>query len=511
MNTFMQRFAARISSVLSGFDRLRLRGSLRSLCFDRGMSGFLFAVGVRFKDFQPYVESTTAQVCEATKQLAQTQGRPLESLHSSGIDKEALAQQIMARDHITTGLIGIFGALESCYSYEIVPNRATRHLELRYRQRKCLHYYHYYLDPTFGFMHTRLQTWFPFSMQVCLNGREWLARQLDRESIAYQRDDNCFLDIANFARAQELLDQQLSTDWPATLDAIARRTNPAHAEIFARRPTSYYWSVDESEWATDILFHTSADRDRLYPHLVRHATECLSATDVLRFLGRQTPGTSEVHTSKKVRREGVRVKHRVAANNIKMYDKEPLRIETTINDVRGFLAYRPKEGDESGEKAWRPLRKGVADLHRRTEVSQAANDRYLEALATVAETTSLGELADRVCRPVRWHGRRVRALNPLAPDDTALLTAVNRGEFAINGFRNRDLRPLLFGDAPVSPSARRRQSAAVTRKLRLLRAHGLIRKVPKTHRYVLSAEGRTIINALLAARQADTAKLTQAA
>ena len=106
-----------------------------------------------------------------------------------------------------------------------------------------------------------------------------------------------------------------------------------------------------------------------------------------------------------------------------------------------------------------------------------------------------------------WQGKRARALNPLGADDARLLEAVNRGEFAINGFRNRDLRGLLFAKQPATAAEQRCQSAAITRKLRLLRAHGLIHKVPKTHRYQLSPQGRDVINALLTARQASTAKL----
>jgi hypothetical protein len=144
-------------------------------------------------------------------------------------------------------------------------------------------------------------------------------------------------------------------------------------------------------------------------------------------------------------------------------------------------------------------------------VCQAANERYLESLAAVEESISLGQLAETVCRPARWKGRRVRALHPLSPDDAALFQAVNRGEFNVNGFRNRDLRPLLYPtESPDAPTVRR-QAAAITRKLRLLRAHGLIHKVPKTHRYVLSPQGRQVITALLAARAADTVKLVDAA
>ena len=124
---------------------------------------------------------------------------------------------------------------------------------------------------------------------------------------------------------------------------------------------------------------------------------------------------------------------------------------------------------------------------------------------------SLATLSRRVCQPTRWKGRRMRALNPLAPPDAQLLAAVNRGEFAINGFRNRDLRGLLYADTDADPIIRRRRAAAVTRKLRLLRAHGLIRKVPKTHRCTLSKNGARVITALLAAQAADTTKLMDAA
>ena len=88
--------------------------------------------------------------------------------------------------------------------------------------------------------------------------------------------------------------------------------------------------------------------------------------------------------------------------------------------------------------------------------------------------------------------------------------AAGRGEYLLNGFRNRGLRQRLFAPSD-DPATRRRQSAAVTCKLRLLRAHGLIRKVPRTHRYLLTEKGRQGITALLAAQAADTAKLTRAA
>jgi hypothetical protein len=162
--------------------------------------------------------------------------------------------------------------------------------------------------------------------------------------------------------------------------------------------------------------------------------------------------------------------------------------------------------------AWRTLRSGIADLHRRAQVSQQANDNYLNALAAVADDTPLHLLFDRVSRPLSYHGRQVRALRIGDPNDLALLAAVARGEFATAGFRNRDLRSLLYpAHADSPPDHHHRLSARISRQLRLLRAHALIRKIPRSHRYQLTQHGRLLAAALFAARQATIAKLVGSA
>jgi hypothetical protein len=188
-----------------------------------------------------------------------------------------------------------------------------------------------------------------------------------------------------------------------------------------------------------------------------------------------------------------------------------LRPEMTLNNVADFRVYRPKEGDSKGPKAWRPLRRGVADLHRRARVSQQANERYLQALAQVDDSTRLEELLRPLERPTTWKGKRVRALHPLQGPDAALFEAVAGGEFLLNGFRNRNLQGLLFAKAPDTVQEKRRRSAWVSRQIRLLRAHGLIRKVAHENRYLVTKSGRQIITASLAARRASVSQLSKAA
>ena len=521
MEPFVSKHADDVIGTLSGFDRLVFRGTLRILAHRAGMMAYLWAVQVLLKNFASHAEALTRQLREASEEAARRTGRPIRYLPSSVTNKEQIAREIAEADGITKGLICILTAVEVCQSYELVRDRESKHLNLVPRLRKCLHLYHYYIHPKLGFMHARIQTWFPFSIQICLNGREWLARSMDAARMKYVRRDNCFTWLKNPERAQRLIDRQLQAAWPELLNGIARDLNPIHDAMFQAYPMEYYWSAYQTEWATDIMFYDTEALDRLYPGLVHHGMTTFSSPDVMRFLGRNVPPSgnipprlmAEVMSDVKRRPEGVRIKHRLGENSIKLYNKQGsvLRVETTINDAAGFKSFRTPEGKPDAEKSWHRMRKGIADLRRRAETSQAANNRYLKALASVEDTTPLGELTAGLCRPVTRDGRRARPRNPYAPDDAKLFDAISRGEFAINGFRNRDLRELLCDDANASPKDIKRHAAAVSRKLALLRMHRLIRKVRGTHRYHLTVHGRIVVTALMTAKFVSTEALTRLA
>jgi hypothetical protein len=500
---FIQRFGEKITGVLSGFDRLVLRGSLRAIVPVEGLKRLLWSKNILLKEFGQWAQWMTEDLKEASCRAAKEQNRPIVYVPSADTDKDKLARQIAAKDGITDGLAAILTCVEPCMSFEIHRNRDEKKLELVYRPRKCLVLYHYWIDPQFGWMNARIQSWLPFPIQICLNGREWLARMMDQNGIGYRRDDNCFPWIEDIGKAQRLMNKQLLISWPHALARIVRQLNPVHGRIFRGFPIHYYWTTHQSEWATDVMFSKPADLAGIYPALVLHGMQNFSSGDVMRFLGHKVHGNfaGEITSDIKDRPEGVRIKHRVKGNSIKAYDKagNVLRVETTLNDPSGFKVFRTKEGEPEGKAEWLPMRRGIADIHRRAQVSQSSNDRYLDALAAVDASTPLGKLIRDICQPTRYAGKRVRALRPWAGPDLDLFAAVNRGEFAVNGFRNRDLQGLLFNDTPDSPEEKRRRSARVSRLLRMLRAHHLIRKVPRTHRYVLTSHGREVISAVLAA------------
>ncbi len=501
--TFVARHAPAVTCTLSGFDRLVFRGTLIPLVRKGGMHVLLSRADERLLDFKDFAFKTSQRVKTQALAEAERQERPLRFLDSPKTSKEDLARELLEQHPLAKpGLVCAFTAVEPCTSFEYHRAKNADERGLKLRRRKCLHVYKYYVHPRFGFMNARIQTWFPFNIQVCVNGREWLARDLSRRRSGFRQADNCFTWLANPSLAQRLMNEQLDTDWSAALTDIARRLNPLHDEIFACWPMDYYWSGYQTEWATD------------YPALVRHATEHFKSEDVMRFLGRKlrTSFKGELTTSFKHRTEGVRVKHWVQGNSIKMYDKagSVLRVETTIARTGDFKVLRPPHDDPDAPLAWKPLRKGVADLHRRAQVSQRSNERYLDALAVVDDTTPCSRIFDMVSRPVLGDTRRFRALRLGDPADLALLEAISRGEFATAGLRNRDLRARLH-PTPKTKADQRRLSSKVSRQLRLLRAHGIIRKIPKTHRYQVTERGRLLTAALRATRDASIKQLLREA
>lgn len=528
MHAFLAAFASLVAGSLHGYDRVVFRGHLRALSYPKGMYHYFQNNRLLLRDFDEHVHAKTAQLLQASLAEAERLQRPIIYLPSSRTDKEALARRLLAENPVREGLIAVFKCVEPAHTFELERNRTAKILEIVGKPGRCQHVYHYYLHPVFGFMYARVQTWFPFVVQIGLNGREWLARQLQQAGVRYRRQHNKYEWLEDFAQAQALLDQQVSWDWPNSLEAILGQVHPLHAGFLGGMHVPYYWSAFQSEWASDYLFHRRADLERLVGQWLRQSWLDYTTADVLRFLGRAVPLGSnrhrnmtkgEVSTNVKTREDGVRIKHWLDGNSLKLYstvfsERANLRIEATVNAPRAFRVLRTKENDPEGEKSQQPLRLGVVDLPLRAEVCQAANDRYAAALTTLADNTALREWAEPYCQKVPALGkakRSARALNPLGAADAALLRAVVDARWMLAGLRNKDLVALLYGEPATEETEQRRRSAQVTRQLRLLRAHGIVQKEEGSHRYHVDPEARKRVLALLAARDANTAELTRKA
>lgn len=433
MRSFLLRFGHLINFVVSGFDRLRFRGESRLLNNARGVDSYLFQRRVRDVDFPKHVEELTQQLRAQTERGARAEGIVLKPVNGAAVDKEALALELARTHQRTSGRVAVISAVEACMTYRLrkQPSGMVKPVK---EPAKCLHYYHYFLHQDFGLCYVRLQSWFPFQVRVGLNGREWLYRQLEQGGLHFEKRHHLLLSVDDPQRAQQLLDEQRHADWPTLLSDLVRPVQPLWGYLHDTVQCPYYWMTEPSEWATDFVFPSPEALAPWYERWVRHGIITLQCQDVMRYLGKKVPGQchGEVKMDLRRRPEGTRLKFWYETNSIKIYDKEAhaLRIETTIHQPQGFKAYRTKEGaPDDASKDWHPLRKGVADMPRRAAVSEAANHRLAESLATVAEPTTLGELLKPLGQPVIESGRRkARALNPLTGPDSELLRLLAQGD-----------------------------------------------------------------------------------
>jgi hypothetical protein len=519
MKAFLQRFASLVTGVLHGFDRLVFRGKLRQLYGPEGMHTLLGLNQVPRSEFKSYAAGVTTKLLASSLVARAKELQRFRYLGNSNVCKEETAREIAAQHQVQEGLVCVLQCIEPCWTFDKVKD-AEGYWEVRGERGKCSHLYHYFIHPQFGWMYVRLQTWFPFEIQVGINGREWLARQMDRENLTYERSDNKFLWVEDWGRAQQLLDAQLQTDWVRELGALQKQVHPLHPRLLGRMRVPYNWTVFQSEWATDVAFESEQILQPYFDRWLRQAFLSFDTINVLRFLGRSEritkQGPHHVETSFYDRFDGKRIKHWLYENSLKLYSHyNILRAEMTINNAEKIAVFRRSENDPKWPPMWRSLRRSVVDLPHRAEIGEKANERYLDALVGLAETRTVKELVEPLTRRVpepqgksAKAARSVRGLNPLAAEDAALLAAISDPKWMIEGLRNRDLVAALYPEEAKDTTERRRRSAHVTRLLRLLRAHALLEKIAGTHRYQVSPEARSKIHALLAVRNANPDQLT---
>jgi hypothetical protein len=500
-NPFLVKFASSIIAVLGCQDRVIFKGYL-PFSNEAHLNRFVdHVLRIKRKDVLAFAQEKAERLVSNAQAFATREGAPyvyLQGRHR----KEELVQQQLRERRLCEGLVCVLCCQETCRTVKLRYGDGRPRLVFTGRPQRVL--YFYFLDPQFGLRHVRVQTWFPFTTQVYVNGHDWLARQLHAHGLGFEQPDNAFTPLEDPAQAQSLADRFPRLGWVKLLDRWARQVNPLLGETWLKGQ-GYYWVIDQAEYSTDVLFKDRHALAELYPRLLDHACLHFSAQDILTFLGRRLHPCfdGEVLTDcKKDRLPGARIKHRVKNNWLKRYDKfgQVLRSETVINNPRAFKVRRRVQRQGRSQMDWCPMNKGVANFYHYHEVARAANERYLTALAVVDRPQASVKLLDRVQKPARFGPRRRRGLNLLRLEEQKLFRAVLRGEQHVNGFRNRDLQAVLFPTRVKRVAEQRRRTAHVSRLLHLLRAHGLIAKVPHAHRYRVTTKGETLMSAALYAR-----------
>jgi hypothetical protein len=497
LSRFVAKFTKLIVAVLSCFDRVIFKGYL-PLTNGPALEGFVdHVLRIRRCDFMAFAEEQSESLVEHAKQMARDAGA--EYVYLQGAHrKDKLVDQILRQRPISEGLICVLCCMECCPSFRLASGKDRPRLVNARRQQRVL--YFYFLDPALGLIHIRLTTWFPFTVQVYVNGHSWLAQQMLEKRLGFTQQDNAFTALDDPQAAQRLADSFVDQDWRKILHRLVRQVNPLMRQAWFRG-LSYYWVVDQAEFSTDLIFTGREALAGLYPRLLDHAVVNFSAKDILTFLGRRFHPRfdGEVLTHcQKGRRPGARIKHRMKNNWLKIYDKfgMVLRVETVINDPREFRVRRSRVRAGRREMVWCPMNKGVINLYRYRELSLAANDRYLEALSVVDDPAPAYRQVEELTEPVVVSGRSHAGFNPATGSDVKLFAAVLDGNNLVRGFQNAAIREAIY-EPTEDAGERRRQSQSVGRMLKRLHVRGLIAKVPHSRRWHVSQKGHRVLGAVV--------------
>jgi hypothetical protein len=434
------------------------------------------------------------RLVQHAKRFAEESGRIFE--HRTGeVDKDAWAKEQLQSKPITAGLIGILCVMEACPTFKLARAKDRPCFVCRKVPQRVLYYY--FIDRELGLMHVRLQTWAPFTCQVYANGHDYVARQLKKKGISFKQVDNAFVELSDPRAAQRHADRFAKLPWPKILERYARQINPLlHDELKAM---SHYWVIDQAEYATDLCFTSKHALAGLFVRLLEFALLTFSPKKIFCYLGRKWHERfdGEVQTRfKSVREPGACIKHFMKRNWLKMYDKLGLllRVETVINQPGEFKVLREcQHRDGSKSMGWFAMCKGVGNMHHYQCHALACNQRYLDALAAVEDPTPAYEDLKKLTERQRDGGRSYAGFNPAREEDVRLFAAVLAGDNIAQGFRNKDIRSVIYVKQVRAPE-RQRHSAAVGRLLKRLHVRGLVNKVPRTRRWRVTEQGRSILS-----------------
>jgi len=491
MGPVLDRYHDKIAGVLSCWDRVVIRGTLVGLCYAGGMTSYLNAQNIRIFDYPRFAQPLRDQVRANAEMLAAKAGVEIEFMRKSSSRKEARIKEVLKQRGEHPGLVHILSAMEACPSYRPWHDKQTHETFLKPSSGKCLHYYFYFIDEQFGLCYLRVPTWCPFGLQFYFNGHNWLAHQLDKAGIGYKLLDNAFVQLDDFDAAQKIADGLDIRRLGRALDRFARRYCPIVRQFAA----GYHWSLMQVEYATDIVFRRQRDLAPLYETITRTAVHAVKAEHVATFLGRKLNGNykDELGNDFSTRIEGTRIRHHMGPASIKMYDKFGLvlRIETTANNVSFFKHHRKVE-QRDGTTVYKlaPLKKSIYSLGDLQQLLIAANRRYLDFISALHDPSEGNKVLDKISENKVDKLRNYKGFNFFAAQDQRLFEVLLRGEHNIHGLRNADLRRRL----PLN-------AGQVSRLLKRLRVHGLIKRIGRTYKYYVTALGRRALLAGLQIRE----------
>jgi hypothetical protein len=206
MKELLERFKDEIAGSVSCFDRLILQGRMPILSYGEGMTRYLTKRGIKIFDFLQWASPITDAIKAHAEKLAQEAGLEIDYVRKKNFRKEKKIEEVLRKRGDHPGLVWIFSALEPCTTYAPKYNPDRKRPYMSAKDKKCLHYYFYFVDSALGLCYLRVPTWCPFRLQFYCNPHNWLARQLNQAGIANRQLDNAFVEIGDWKKAQEISD-----------------------------------------------------------------------------------------------------------------------------------------------------------------------------------------------------------------------------------------------------------------------------------------------------------------
>jgi len=239
--------------------------------------------------------------------------------------------------------------------------------------------------------------------------------------------------------------------------------------------------------------------------LLRHAFISGTSDRVLRYMGKPVRADGQPHWAANPElisrvnlwHDGARIRHWVNKNSLKFYNEQNvLRFEFTMNNPTRFRVHRTVSGGSSDVKKFLPMRKGIADIVIRTQVCSDRIKNLTEQVASLEEEdVTVGEILSKVTKAVTSGDKRFRGLD-VTGKDLPLLQAVADPKYNADAITNKLLQSALDNSPWANGLGGCKLSARIGRHLRLLREHGIIKKLPRQHKYILTAKGRALTTAL---------------
>ena len=480
-----EKYAEHILGTLSCYDRIVIFATPGNFGHSVGMTNFFYQQELKIFDFHNVFEPVTIAIKENAEKVAKENGLKIEYIRKTGaFRKEDRIREILEERGYHEGLVHIFSAQEVSNTYSPWHNKEEGKTHFKPDTTKCLHYYFYFIDSKLGLCFFRLPTIAPFKASIYFNGHDLLASELKKKGIAYEKADNAFTHIADFDVAQRLADSIRVEDLHTAFDIFASRYLPLPEEWHLKMN----YTIRQVEYSTDIVFKDAGTLKPLYDNIIKTAMHTVTPGDIASFLGKKFSVRYEGEMGSRYNKRilGTRIKHQMGEVSVKIYDKfgSVLRIEVTSNDVSKFKVFRevPKKDGTTVSKVAN-VKKSIYSLYPLIQVFKNATRRYLEFISSFDDPTDGLKKLDKVVGPVKVNDRNYKGFNFFCREDERILIAIADGSFTLKGVSNKELRKLLPDKTP----------GQISRILKRMRVHGMIKKVGKTYRYYLTLLGRQVI------------------